>query len=388
MKNIKKLTAAILAVAMLVVCAGCGDQSWSYKTDNASLKAGVYIYNLMDGYYQAYDKVESPDEVKDILKEEVTESGDSPKSVEQYALDKADEKTLEMIAVEDLFNKYGLEFNESDFEASKSYVSGYWGSMKKSLESYGISEESFYYCMIGYSIKYSQVLEYLYGKNGDKALSDDDLIKWYKDKYTGYAYFSMSKSNTDADGNSVEKTDDEWKKAHTDFNNYVKMINNDKKDYKDVILKYTSDYELTSDPTSSGSYNKESSMLADEVKKALDGLKEGEAAFVQSDEDDQIYLVYKPVTDSIVDFLEKDEEKNTDTDSSAAVETSDTAEDTSSIYVYDLKTGYSHLSLLQEMKEDEYKDYLKEYANSINVQKNNAVVGKFGPKMFVSKDSD
>ena len=95
--------------------------------------------------------------------------------------------------------------------------------------------------MIGYSIKYSQVLEYLYGKNGDKALSDDDLIKWYKDKYTGYAYFSMSKSNTDADGNSVEKTDDEWKKAHTDFNNYVKMINNDKKDYKDVILKYTSD---------------------------------------------------------------------------------------------------------------------------------------------------
>ena len=52
MKNLKKLTAVSLTVAMLAAFSGCGDQSWSYKSGDTSLAAGVYIYNLLNGYYE------------------------------------------------------------------------------------------------------------------------------------------------------------------------------------------------------------------------------------------------------------------------------------------------------------------------------------------------
>ena len=104
MENLKKLTAFSLAVAMLAAFSGCGDQTWSYRTKDVSLSAGTYIFNLMNGYYEAYGMVDTPDEVDDILKEEVTDSDDDvTKTVEQFALDSADEDTLKMVAVEDIF---------------------------------------------------------------------------------------------------------------------------------------------------------------------------------------------------------------------------------------------------------------------------------------------
>ena len=66
MQNLKKLTALSVAAAMLTMFSGCGDQSWSYKTENVSLSAGTYIFNLLNSYYEAYGKVDTPDEVEDI----------------------------------------------------------------------------------------------------------------------------------------------------------------------------------------------------------------------------------------------------------------------------------------------------------------------------------
>lgn len=398
MENLKKLTAVSLAVAMLAAFSGCGDQTWSYKTDNVSLSAGDYIYNLLNGYYQAYDMVDTPDEVDDILKAEVTDSdNDTTKTVEQFALDSADEETTKMIAVEELFKSFGLELDEGDYETYKAYTAQVWGSMKQTLESYGISEDSFNYCYAEYSVKSGQVFDYLYGEKGEKYVTDDELIKYYKDKYTGYAYFSLSMTDYDDEGNAVAKSDDEIKKAEEYFKAYADMINKDKKDYKDVVSKYTEDYELSYDPTYSGSYNKEESSLAEDVKTSLDKLSEGQAEFVKSGEgeDAMYYLVYKPVTDNIIDFLDDEEEEDEDTDTEELsidiVESSDEAEETEEsgeIEIYDLKTGYSHKSLLQEMKSDEFEDYLKEYAAGLNIQKNPAIVDKFKPKLFVSKDDE
>ena len=385
MKNLKKLTAVSLTVAMLAAFSGCGDQSWSYKTDDVSLSAGTYIYNLLNGYYEAYDKVDTPDEAEDILKEEVTDSDDdTTKTVEQFALDTADEETTKMIAVEELFKKYNLELDEGDYETYKGYTSQVWSSMKQTLEDYGISEKSFEYCYAEYSVKSNQVFEYLYGKDGEKYVTDDELIKYYKDKYTGYAYFSLSMTDYDDEGNAVPKSDDEIKKAGEAFTAYADLINKDKKDYKDVVLQYTEDYSLTNDPTYSGSYDKEESNIAEDVAASLDKLKEGQAEFVQSGEgEDAIYyLVYKPVTDSIIDFLDTDEDS--DKDEAELIETEDTPSD--EIEIYDLKTGYSHSTLLQDMKSDDFREYLKDYAAGLNIQKNSAIVDKFKPKMFVSKD--
>ena len=384
MENLKKLTAFSLAVAMLAAFSGCGDQTWSYRTKDVSLSAGTFIFNLMNGYYEAYGMVDTPDEVDDILKEEVTDSDkDVTKTVEQFALDSADEDTLKMVAVEDIFKKNNLKLDTDDTALAETYVGQVWSTMKQTCEKYGISEESFNYCYVEAPAKSEKVFEFLYGKDGSEAVSDDALIEYYKDKYTGYAYFSLSMTDYDDEGNAVPKSDAEVKKAEENFKAYADMINNDKKSYKDAVLKYTEDYDLSSDPTYSGSYNKEDSTLTEAVTAPLDNLKEGQAEFVKSGEgEDAIYyLVYKPVTDDIIDFLDDE-----DDDSSDVVETSDTA--SAETEIYDLKTGYSRSSLLEEMKSDDFADYLKNYASGIGVEKNPAIVDKFKPKLFVKDDDE
>ncbi|MBQ1546737.1 MAG: hypothetical protein IIZ59_04315, partial [Clostridia bacterium] len=190
MNNAKKLTAVMVAAAMLAASSGCGDQSWSYRTDDVSLSAGTYLYNLLNGYYEGYDLVESPDEAKDILKAEVEDSDSGKKStLEQYALDTANETTERMIAVESLFNKYELTLDETEDEAARSYASQVWSTAKKTLEGYGIGEESFNYCYADYSVKYGQVFEHLYGEEGDKSVTDDDLRTYFAENYVGYAFF-------------------------------------------------------------------------------------------------------------------------------------------------------------------------------------------------------
>ena len=384
MENLKKLTAFSLAVAMLAAFSGCGDQTWSYRTKDVSLSAGTYIFNLMNGYYEAYGMVDTPDEVDDILKEEVTDSDkDVTKTVEQFALDSADEDTLKMVAVEDIFKKNNLKLDTDDTALAETYVGQVWSTMKQTCEKYGISEESFNYCYVEAPAKSEKVFEFLYGKDGSEAVSDDALIEYYKDKYTGYAYFSLSMTDYDDEGNAVPKSDAEVKKAEENFKAYADMINNDKKSYKDAVLKYTEDYSLSSDPTYSGSYNKEESNLAEDVTASLDNLGEGQAEFVKSGEgEDAIYyLVYKPVTDDIIDFLADEDDDSADT-----VETTDTA--SAETEIYDLKTGYSRSSLLEEMKSDDFADYLKNYASGIGVEKNPAVVDKFKPKLFVKDDDE
>lgn len=397
MKNIKKFTAAVLAAAMLTLFAGCGgDQSWSFKTDTVSLTAGTYIYNLLNCYYEAYDLVESPDEAKNILDETVTDSDNNTTTVEQYSYDNAETETIKMLAVEQLMSDLGLELDRSEYDAALSYTSQIWGNIKDQFEAYGISQESFNYCYAEYTVKYGQVFEALYGEGGDKYVSDEELTEYFKDNYVGYAYFGRSMATTDDEGNSVAKSDEEFEKTENDFNSYVDAVNSGEKTYKEVVAEYVEEYELTSDPTYSGSVKPDDNTLDESIAKTLNSLNEGEAAVVKTGKDATAYyyFVYKPTADSIVDFLETDSDSDTDTDTedsteetTATTETTETTETTdtaaTSVYIYDLKSGYSHYTLLNDMKGDDYDDYLTEFSNSLNYSKNDDVVGKFKPSMFV-----
>ena len=380
MKNAKKLTAAVLAAAMAVAASGCGDQSWSYKTDNTSLSTGTYLYNMLNGFYEASDLVESPDEVKDILKVEVTGSDTDAetKTVEQYTYDSADEDTTRMIAIEELFLKYGLTLDDTEDEAARGYASQVWTTAKKTLEGYGISEESFTYCYADYNVKYGQVFEYHYGEKGDAYVDDDTLKSYFNDNYIGYAYFSASMADTDAEGNSVAKSDEEFAKTEDSFNSYAESINEGGKSYIDVAGEYAKDSELTYDPTYSGSVKKddENTSLTAEVLDTLKNLDEGKASVVKTGEDatTMYYLVYKPKYSEIEDYL--------------STETNTATTKVGDIDINSLKSGYSRFTLINDMKGDDFKSFLKEYAGSLNIKKNETALKGYKPKMFVSKDSD
>ena len=390
MNNIKRIAAFVMAAAMLTAFAGCGDQSWSYRTGDTSLSAGTYIMNLLNAYYEAYDKVESPDEVKKILDEEIEDSDGEKKTVEQYAIDGADAATMKMLAVETLFKQYGLELDQEEYDYNNMYMGSAWSYNKDMFEGYGISEESFRYTMIEYNVKYGQVFKKLYGKDGEKAVSDEEMTKYFSDKYTGYAYFNVSAATTDeATGESVALSDQEYKKTEDFLKKYVDMVNKNGKSYEETVKTYMKDFNYPNDPTLSGSVELEKATLNETVLETLKTLDEGKAAYVAygSEGTSSFYFVYRPKTESIIDFLESDEAE--DAEGIIPIDTFDdasTASDTA--YVAPLKSGYSHASLLNDMKKDDFEDYLKDFANTLNVEKNSAILNGFKPKMFVKKNSD
>ncbi len=404
-----KITAALLAVMLMLTCAGCGgDQSWSYQSDVVSLTAGTYIYNLLNAYYEAYDLVESADEADDILECEITDSDGSTTTVEQYTYDAADDYTVSMLAVEQLMLDLGLELDEDEYSSALSYASQFWGSYyKDTFEGYGISQDSFNYAYAEYSVKYGQVFETMYGTDadgneGEKYVADDELVEFYKENYTGYAYFGESGVTEDDDGNSVVMEDEELEAIQERMQKCVDALNSGVA-YTEAVAEYCEDAQLTSDPTYSGSESLTDPSLSDDILNAYTELDEGEAVLIQTGEDDTtyFYVVYKPVTDDIIDFLDSDTDSDTDTDADTEEsadttedETSDTdtdtedsaeTEDTASeeVYIYDLKTGYTHYSLLSEMKGDEFDDYLVEFGNELSFTKNEYVIDKFKAKMFV-----
>lgn len=383
MNNTKKLTAIALAAVMAVSASGCADQSWSYKTDDVSLTTGTYIYNLLNGYYEADALIESPDEVDDHLKAEVKGSdSDEVKTVEKYAYDVADETTKRMLAVESLFTEYGLTLNETEDTAARGYADQVWSTSKKTLEGYGISQDSFNYCYAEYSVKYGQVFDYTYGKDGSRYVKDDELRKYFNDNHTGYAYFTVSMAETDEDGNSVAKSADEMKKTESDLNKYADLINKDGKTYFDAVSAYIKDYSAEVDPTYSGAFkNGEAATgLDDDTSLIIEGLKEGEAKVVKTGEDATtlFYFLYRPKNTELEDYFD---ETSTSTDYNGK-------KNEDGVLIYDLKSGYTRYTLLDEMKGDDFKDFLKERAASLNIQKNDAALKKYSPKMFITKDSD
>ena len=380
MNNVKKLTALVLAAAMAASATGCADQRWSYKAGDESLTTGSYIYNLLNGYYEAYGLVESPDEAENILEVEVTGSDEDAKTktVEQYAYDYADETSRRMIAVEDLFKSYGLVFDETQDQAARNYSSQVWTTAKKTLEGYGIGEESFHYCYADYMVKYSQVFDHLYGEDGEQYVTNEDLKKYFTENYDGYAYFWTEMTETNDEGEYVAKSDEEFKKTESQFNSYADSLNKGK-DYKSVVGQYIKDYSLDSDPTFSGSLkNDDDTAIDEDVVAKIRELDEGKAAVVKTGEADtaRYYVVYKPKYSEIEDYY--------DDDSSFSLPV--TMDD--EVSIYDLKSGQTRTSLLSSMKMKDFEKYLDDHAAAINIQKNEAAIKKYKAKMFVQDDKD
>lgn len=61
MKRIKKITAALMALVIMLSTAACSaDKSWAMKNDSMSAPIGVYIYYLYAAYQSAGSSVKIP----------------------------------------------------------------------------------------------------------------------------------------------------------------------------------------------------------------------------------------------------------------------------------------------------------------------------------------
>lgn len=376
MKAIKKITAAFLAVLMIMSISGCSTKpEWSYKADDNEVQIGVYIYALYTAYNQAASyasSAEGYDAEKSFLNLTITDDDGETAVAKDWIVDTAKELTKNILTIEEEFEARGLTLTAEDEAAAKKSADNDWnlgpyydmylayGMMptpyKDILEPYGVSYESFERASYMASAKQKALFEEIYINDEETAVSTEDLTNYFKENYTSYSYLSvrLADSATDDAGSTTytAMSDEDIAEIESTLQGYADNINNGAGTFAEQMVEYTALKELESDPSTSAVENLDESSLNEDVIAALNELEEGKASLVKVGEAENAYyyLIYKaPIADSVADYIE--DETNS-------------------------------FNVLSAMKSEEFQDMLTAKAEELGIQENTSVVNSYKPSMF------
>lgn len=376
MKQSLKIGSLLLAVVMLmsaVFVSGCSlNKEWSYKTSDEELAIGVYIYSLNVAYSQAESYAKELDEYDSSkstwLEMEITDEDGNTQVANEWIKEQAQLMCLSNLVVDQQLAKEGATVDEAVMESAKEQAETYWNvgqyaqygyimPMKDDLEPYGISFESFEYCTTDYSVKQSALFEKMYNEGGSKAVSDDELTKFFTENYVDYSYLPVNlyTTSTDESGNSTSTalSDEDAKKLTDELDGYAADLNDGKSFDDDVVKAYMANHEdITTDPSSSSTEALESFSMGDELKEAIEKLdnKKATTLKVGTGESAIYYLVYKKdIAETATTYLEDENSRS---------------------------------SVLAAMKQDEFNDYIKELTKELEYESNTSVLDSYKPKMF------
>ena len=376
MKAIKKITAAFLAVLMIMSISGCSTKpEWSYKVDDNEVQIGVYIYALYTAYNQAASyasSAEGYDAEKSFLNLTITDDDGETAVAKDWIVDTAKELTKNILTIEEEFEARGLTLTAEDEAAAKKSADNDWnlgpyydrylayGMMptpyKNILEPYGVSYESFERASYMASAKQTALFEEIYINDEETAVSTEDLTNYFTENYTSYSYLSvrLADSATDDSGSTTytAMSDEDIAEIESTLQGYADNINNGAGTFAEQMVEYTALKELESDPSTSAVENLDESSLNEDVIAALNELEEGKASLVKVGEAENAYyyLIYKaPIADSVADYIE------------------------------DETTSFNVLSA---MKSEEFQDMLTAKAEELGIQENTSVVNSYKPSMF------
>lgn len=372
MKPAIKTCSLLLAVVMLIsaiLVSGCSfSPEWSYKTSDKELPIGVYIYALRTAYSEAEThakELEDYDSTKDTWLGMEIEGHDGEKGIARDLIKKeAEETCLKYLAVEKELKAQGATVDSAKIDASREQSKTYWEvgpyasygyvqPMKKELEKFGVSYDSFAYATADYSVNYSALFDSVYGEGGTQAVSDSELVKFVEENYVDYSYFSVplytSQQQEGSDqSTNVALSDEEKKKATDLLNAYVKDIEGGKA-YNDVVSAYMTEKSLTESPSTDTIEHKDDFSAGDEVKAAYEKLAAGKATVVTVGEGENatIYFLYK---------------KDIKADAAKYV-------------------SENRAAVLSKAKTDDFDKYLEGLVEKLEYEKSPAV-DKYDPKMF------
>lgn len=376
MKQSLKIGSLLLAVVMLmsaVFVSGCSlNKEWSYKTSDEELAIGVYIYSLNVAYSQAESYAKELDEYDSSkstwLEMEITDEDGNTQVANEWIKEQAQLMCLSNLVVDQQLAKEGATVDEAVMQSAKEQAETYWNvgqyaqygyimPMKDELEPYGVSFESFEYSTTDYSVKQSALFEKMYNEGGSKAVSDDELTKFFTENYVDYSYLPVNlyTTSTDESGNSTSTalSDEDAKKLTDELDGYAADLNDGKSFNDDVVKAYMANHEdITTDPSSNATEALESFSMGDELKEAIEKLdnKKATTLKVGTGESAIYYLVYKKdIAETATTYLEAENNRS---------------------------------SVLAAMKQDEFNDYIKELTKELEYEANTSVLDSYKPKMF------
>ncbi len=231
MKLYKRIAAICAAALVSVSLTACGDTSWVYKSGDSTIASGVYLGYLTQGYLSGQSESDFDAEIKNIWKQEI-----GGKSYKDYVTEYAKKASARHIAIEQKFEELGLELTEDDqttIDTQVYYLWDLYGMGASYYQPNGTSKESFTK-IITSSIKEDLIFNKYYGEGGLEEVAKDTLVDELLDNYADVNYFAMSF----AEGEGSVMTTAEIEELKEKAEEYAKRINDGDATFNEVKTEY------------------------------------------------------------------------------------------------------------------------------------------------------
>ena len=357
--RIVRSASVLAAAAILVSAAGCADTSWSYKTSNKSITNGMWIYSTYSQVSTALSKIqEETGKTVDITDDDFSSKKVEKKKVYDWIQTNAKDKCIEALTYEKLVKDNKVKIDENTIKSGEKMYESYMGGASDLYDKLGISMKSAAYLDSTVQTYKDEVFKKLYDKEGTKAVSDDEVQKYFKENYTDYYYIHYSLKTTDDQGNSKDIDDDTKDKVTAAFARYATVLNNGSKTPTEIDEEYKKDFSLGADdtvPSTAATSKLSDSNMNEDVQKEIKALGDKKADVKTID--DTYYLLYKGSIN--------EKAKNITDDSTK-------------------QDAISRLNIVHDIKDDEFDKYVEAEKKKLKYDTNDACISKYSVERTVN----
>ena len=353
MKMLKSVLALLLACVLVLSLAGCHKAGEiAVEVDGVKFTSAMYSYCLLNADTEAKGKVDEAHAAAHAAGEHAAETN----GIDYYKekIDDTDYVTWVENRAIAMLSEYAVVYNlcvqnnvtldeetMSQIEANADYYYSYYEPMFKAN---GIGKET-YKTMIQYDAYVSEYFDFLYGAEGSRAISADEIKKLYDESYRTIFVIEESISG---------KTEDEITAVKKEFEDFKTRIASD----EEIIKVYNEYYGYTEGSTYA-------SYAAKEVVDCLSAIANPE---VDSSRGITFWKEVKALQDNEVVVLESEDEKVI-----RLVKAMSSENDGKYIELLDS-------SLRSTLKLEEYQNEIQTTAQNAKVTKNSFAIKQFKVK--------
>ncbi len=375
MKTLKKITAIILAVAMLCCLAACHPKDEVAVTAGEySVTSAIYSYYLTLADSEAKSKVNEAAGTSNATPDYYSQTVDG-KPFEEYVRQAALDGCKTYIAREKMCDEAGIKLSAEQNANVEINAETYWYSYGYSamLEPNGVSLST-YTNILKNEARYGVYFEELYGKGGDKEIPADDINKHLTDHYAAVWM------PVEHDYSSVENADTQ--SLLTQYESYKEMLENGAT-FDEVVTAYKGapdSSDTSSDDSSSQDASSDESSSVDSSSDTSSDATSSSEEKAPKDKNITILTDSEDTFDATV-FAKFSDVKALEVGKAAVIHDADSKK----IYVVLKKDFFADeyytdtydMEVRQSLKGDELDDELEKVKASLEVEVNNFAIKQF-----------
>ncbi len=290
MKNLKKFLAFAIVGVMVFSFCGCHKKGeTAIKVGNLKYSSAYYMCALieadMNARQQIDNKAQSDSKIDTSKEGYYYKQKIDGKSFETYVKETALGIIKENAAYKIKCDEAKLKIKDNDEQMIKSYVSYYWttGGYSVIYGENGVSEQTFtdYFRSNYYKQLY---FDYLYGKEGKKAVSDDELSKYKSENYCLADVLTADLSNEEAAKKEL---------TEAKLNDYEKDLVSGAKTFKQVYEEYNNVEEANKQESYSTVIGSSKTDSADDNFDTVKAMNNDEVKLIKSEDGNTIKIYVK-----------------------------------------------------------------------------------------------